>query len=46
MAAGGTVQSLYTSLAKACTDEMEDHYFAKLKKGNDFTADYGLQRKA
>jgi hypothetical protein len=36
---------LYTSLAKACTDEMWDHYFGKLKKGNDFTADYVLQRK-
>jgi hypothetical protein len=45
-AAGSTVQSLYTSLAKACTDEMWDHYFAKLQKGNDFTADYVLQRKA
>jgi hypothetical protein len=45
-AAGGTVQSLCTSLAKACTDKRWDHYSAKLKKGTDFTANYVLQKKA
>ena len=38
--AGGTVQSLATKLAKACTDELFNYYLEKLKMGNEFTADF------
>lgn len=44
--AGGSVQSLATKLAKACSEQMYEFYLQRMKSGNEFTAEFFDSRRS